>query len=174
MKYLLLLLPLFIYSFNYEAIPKLEWMGPENQSLERYQDYLDQHPYEETHFELIKKSNSNFKGPLIGVFVETALYSRIASSISVYINDLQNEGYDGLKDRFLRNEIQNMILQEGYCIASSGEGYFLIQTQPDLNKAVKYLESKAKSIFCRAKSLHTNFYKSEAELAGQDQLRFNL
>ena len=93
---LLLLLPLFIYSVDYEAITKLEWMGPEDQSLERYQDYLDQNPYQETNFELIHRFNSGFKGPLIGVFVETSLYSRITSSISTYISDLQNEGYDVL------------------------------------------------------------------------------
>jgi hypothetical protein len=64
-----------------------------------------------------------------------------------------------LKDRKLRKTVEEMITQDGYLIASSEQGYHLIQTEEQLTEAMEYLTNKAASISIRKNCLLRNFRK---------------
>jgi hypothetical protein len=62
-----------------------------------------------------------------------------------------------IPDRKLRSLVEEMIIEDGYCIQSSSNGYSLITTLEQLNEAISYLEAKSKSIAIRKNCLSRNF-----------------
>lgn len=69
---------------------------------------------------------------------------------------LQNRGYY-LTDRALRKQVEILITDGKYAIASSEKGYSLITTQDALTEAKRYLNSKAYALHDRVKCLEENF-----------------
>jgi len=72
-------------------------------------------------------------------------------------------GYD-ISDRAMRKEIESMIIQDGYLIQSSEQGYSMIETEEQLSEAMGYLTSKAEAIAIRKNTLLKNWrmaFKSE-------------
>lgn len=64
-----------------------------------------------------------------------------------------------LSDRMLRSLIEQLIMVDGLCIASTDHGYRLIQNQAQLEDAVDYLRKKAKPIAVRANQLINNYQR---------------
>lgn len=60
-------------------------------------------------------------------------------------------------DRELRSTIEEMIVKDQVNIESSHLGYGLIKTEVDLNRAMEYLNLKAKSIAIRKNCLLRNW-----------------
>jgi len=65
-----------------------------------------------------------------------------------------------LSDRALRKTVENMVKEGGYPIGTSEEGYFWIENNEDLEKAIRPLEKKALSILERKKKLVENWQKN--------------
>lgn len=61
-----------------------------------------------------------------------------------------------ISDRKMRNYVAELIT-DGECIQSSNDGYSLIQTREQLDKAMEYLNLKAKAISIRKNSLLKNY-----------------
>mgnify|MGYP001612653180 FL=1 len=64
-------------------------------------------------------------------------------------------------DREMRAVIEDMCITDGYSIASSEQGYAIIHTEEELDKAMKYLKAKAFPLFKRADSLQKSFHKDK-------------
>jgi hypothetical protein len=62
-----------------------------------------------------------------------------------------------VNDRMLRSCIENLIMSDGMCIASTDHGYRLIHSQNELMDAVEYLRKKARPIAIRANQLINNY-----------------
>ncbi len=73
---------------------------------------------------------------------------------------LRYYGYN-ITDRQLRKEVELLITHDGKCIASSQDGYSIIESMQDLEDAMKYMRKKALPILTRAKHLHKNFTKDK-------------
>jgi len=79
------------------------------------------------------------------------------------LTHLRAKGYD-ISDRAMRKEIEIMIIQDGFLIQSSEQGYSIIQTEDQLSDAMQYLTSKAEAIAIRKNTLLKNWriaFKSE-------------
>lgn len=61
-----------------------------------------------------------------------------------------------ISDREMRAEIESMIVDGGYAIASSEKGYSIISTVEQMEKAMKYLDKKAAAIAIRKNCLLRN------------------
>jgi len=62
-----------------------------------------------------------------------------------------------IKDSDMRRIIKEMV-DEGFLLGShNAYGYFIIETQDDLNIALSELESKARSLFVRASRIKNSF-----------------
>jgi hypothetical protein len=69
---------------------------------------------------------------------------------------LFNLGFQ-VNDRMLRSCIEDLIMSDGMCIASTDHGYRLIYSQNELIDAVEYLRKKARPIAVRANQLINNY-----------------
>ena len=63
-------------------------------------------------------------------------------------------------DRAQRLAIEELIVMDGYCIASSEKGYQLIKSREQLDAAKKYLDAKAEAIAIRKNCLERNFNRT--------------
>lgn len=70
-----------------------------------------------------------------------------------------------ITDRKMRMIVEEMIEQDHWSIQSSEKGYSLIQDEESLNKALSYLQKKAKSISIRSACLQRNFEEQKAKLS---------
>jgi formate-dependent phosphoribosylglycinamide formyltransferase (GAR transformylase) len=77
---------------------------------------------------------------------------------------LKSLGYH-TSERNLRHVIEEMIIQDGYSIASSEKGYSIIQNPDQLAEAVAYLNKKAQAIAIRKSCLIKNFVKFKNQLS---------
>jgi len=77
---------------------------------------------------------------------------------------LMTAGYI-LSDRRIRKEIERMIIDDHYGIASSEKGYSLITCEADLNEAKDYLFKKTTALLVRKNCLTRNF--NEGKLQAQ-------
>jgi|ERR1035438_2939644 hypothetical protein len=87
----------------------------------------------------------------------------LLSAIRVNANDLK------ISDRAMRAVIEDMITQDGYCIASSNNGYYIIKTLEEKESAKQYLQEKIESLCIRRNCLERNF-KEEIIEKGQGVL----
>ena len=73
--------------------------------------------------------------------------------------------FEGIKitDRQLRAAVEDLVMTDGCCIASTDHGYHLIKNIHDLNEAVEYLRKKARPIAIRANKLITNYQDAYGE-----------
>lgn len=62
-----------------------------------------------------------------------------------------------ITDRVMRSTIEELIMTDGMCIASTDHGYRLINSQNELIEAVEYLRKKARPIAVRANQLINNY-----------------
>lgn len=65
--------------------------------------------------------------------------------------------FNDLSDRAMRKEVELMITAEHIPVGSNEEGYFLIRTQDDLQKAIHSLDAKAEAISIRKNCLKNNY-----------------
>jgi hypothetical protein len=72
-------------------------------------------------------------------------------------------------DRAMRKAVEEMI-EEGECIASSEEGYYIIREARQIEKAVAYLKKKSKSIAVRGNLLIRNWTKKHPGQGSQLEL----
>lgn len=71
---------------------------------------------------------------------------------------LESEGY-WINDRILRKSVEDLVMLDGLCIASTDHGYRLINDEIQLEEAVEYLRKKARPIAVRANKLITNYQR---------------
>lgn len=69
---------------------------------------------------------------------------------------LTSNGYH-LSDREMRACVEDMVVREGFLIASSERGYKLITTDKEYEAAIRYLEKKAEAIAIRKNCLISNY-----------------
>ena len=64
-----------------------------------------------------------------------------------------------LQNEHVRDLIRDMILKYGCCIGSImwHDGYWIIQTEEELDMAVRSLQLRANGVLRRAEALSTNF-----------------
>lgn len=65
-----------------------------------------------------------------------------------------------INDRMMRKIIEELVMNDGMCIASTDHGYRLIGNESQLEDAVEYLRKKAKPISIRANQLINNYQKT--------------
>lgn len=64
-----------------------------------------------------------------------------------------------ITDRVMRATIEELVMTDGLCIASTDHGYRLIRDEIQLEEAVEYLRKKARPIAVRANKLITNYQR---------------
>jgi len=81
--------------------------------------------------------------------------------------------YPELRDRKMRLLIAELI-KEGEPIASSSQGYSIIKTRGQLNKAIAYLNAKSSAIAIRKNTLVQNFNRTRTSMDSSEQYRMEL
>jgi hypothetical protein len=76
-----------------------------------------------------------------------------------------------ISDRQLRKAVEELVMDDGCCIASTENGYHLIKSEHELRSAVDYLRRKAQPIAIRANQLIKNY---KEVYGNQLNLTFNL
>lgn len=64
-----------------------------------------------------------------------------------------------ITDRILRKAVEDLVMLDGLCIASTDHGYRIIRDAIQLEEAVEYLRKKARPIAVRANKLITNYQR---------------
>jgi hypothetical protein len=116
-----------VNNFNYQDgrfLEKLEWFSPNGELPGTYNEYLMSRPIKPAYFSQPQNFKSNLellKGS-ISILVDQDLYSKIDTSLDLYIQDLQGEGYSVYLQKILGGtpaEIKTWII-ERYNVGSEG------------------------------------------------------
>ena len=75
----------------------------------------------------------------------------LLQAMRVIINDLS------LTDRKMRQCIEDMVVKDGFCIASSNNGYYIIKTLDEKEATKKYLQEKIEALCIRRNCIERNF-----------------
>jgi len=78
---------------GYKDIPVTRDLDP-NAEYDTYQDWLEDHPQQQTHSSEVNRMLSNQRDEGFLIIVNDDLYENIESSIQTYQEDLANEGFD--------------------------------------------------------------------------------
>lgn len=105
------------------------------------------------------------KSEIINILTSKAYVKRHELLLSLRVDGIFTN------DRQLRATIEDLIMTDGVCIASTDHGYHLIRNQIELMNAVEYLKKKARPIAIRANKLISNYRDAYGE---QLNLTFDL
>ncbi len=78
---------------NYKDMPVTRDLDP-NAQYDTYQDWLSEHPQQQTQFNEVSRMSSNQREEGFLIVVNDNLYEDIEQSIMIYQEDLANEGFD--------------------------------------------------------------------------------
>ncbi|MBT5420617.1 MAG: hypothetical protein HOK80_06970, partial [Candidatus Cloacimonetes bacterium] len=84
---------------GYKDIPVTRDLDP-NAEYDTYQDWLEDHPQQQTHSSEVNRMLSNQRDEGFLIIVNDDLYENIESSIQTYQEDLANEGFDSFVLQF--------------------------------------------------------------------------
>jgi hypothetical protein len=91
------------------------------------------------------------KGDIVQLLCNKAYVKR--AELLIYLN---HRGHK-ITDRQLRKAVEDLVMDDGCCIASTEDGYHLIRSEHELRSAVDYLRKKAQPIAIRANKLIRNY-----------------
>jgi hypothetical protein len=107
-------------------------------------------------------------------WIKSEIYTQLAAHQFIKRSDLLmhlcRHG-EKLSDREMRRMVEDMVMLDGLCIASTPNGYRLIRSDQQLLDAVEYLRKKAKPIAIRANKLIGNYQR---QYGRQLNLTFNV
>lgn len=88
--------------------------------------------------------------------IMTLLCSQAYVKRAELLINLSHKGHK-ITDRQLRKAVEELVMDDGCCIASTEDGYHLIRSEHELRSAVDYLRKKAQPIAIRANKLIRNY-----------------
>lgn len=91
------------------------------------------------------------KGDIMTMLCNRAYVKR--SELLIHVNQCGHK----VTDRQLRKTVEELVMDDGCCIASTEDGYHLIKNESELRMAVDYLRKKAQPIAIRANKLIKNY-----------------